>query len=239
MQPRLTVVEDIAFNGASPVLYVPKNEYSTLTLSGTDAANSTLQANSPYSLKTPNEISINMLSATVNGKKAVLDLTGIGHVYDVNSISGKVFLDENDNGAKDANEIYLKNAIVEIRSGTTLLETLLTDVNGNYMIQIPLTSCLEPIYSMTLSAPANKSYLLSTQNSNDFKVGGNLTNKQFNYLENFAHTGILTGKLDKDDDKGITSPSARTGDNTNVILISSIMLLSIGAFISIKKRKVN
>jgi len=47
-------------------------------------------------------------------------------------INGIVFLDDNEDGIYDAGDLLLENALVQLLDGATVIETMLTNVNGEY-----------------------------------------------------------------------------------------------------------
>ena len=49
------------------------------------------------------------------------------------SIGDRVWLDTNGNGIQDAGEPGLSNVTVELRQGSTVIATVITDANGNYV----------------------------------------------------------------------------------------------------------
>ena len=56
-------------------------------------------------------------------------------------INGIVFLDDNEDGIYDAGDLLLENALVQLLDGATVIETMLTNVNGEYQFdQLGITN---------------------------------------------------------------------------------------------------
>lgn len=181
----VTVVSD-TYNFVDSKEFVIRNKNGSIGFMG-DEKDTTILDNNHLETEIPNVGTI----ITINGKKSVIDLPGIGHPYENNTISGRLAIDSNGNGILDDGDAGVQDVLIQGKLDNNILVQTITNANGNYSMNVPLINGFND-YDMnfSLSNLDMNGLVWSDSVDNDFDETLNLI-RHINYTEDQMINGLL------------------------------------------------
>ncbi|AFU67679.1 large colossin-like cell wall protein with CnaB repeat domains [Psychroflexus torquis ATCC 700755] len=111
--------------------------------------------------------------------------------YESGTLTGHLYFDENGNGTQEPSEVDMPNVDVEITDVFGAVTTLVTDVNGDWTIELSPGNATSSIVRSDPDFPSGATQTEGTDPTTTAIVNG----QTFNEIDGFYETGILTGHL--------------------------------------------
>lgn len=211
-QPSLLVGNSTDY--AQGETYLLANDCGTLAFAGGAAADVQFD-DASGTLHTPAAVSNVATTVQKDGKTAVMDLPGIGHPYPAGTISGKVFVDKNNNGLYDAGDVALPGATIEVKYVDEAVRTIQADSEGNYTLPVPLLNChAENEYTLTVACDETTCKPSSHPN-NHFGLGG-LLSETMGWSTHYEYNALFVQNDPIDNSSSTASSSVPTSSKPPV-----------------------
>jgi hypothetical protein len=124
--------------------------------------------------------------------------------FETGSLTGHLYFDENGNGTQESSEADMPNVDVEITDVFGVFTTLVTDINGDWSIVLPLGDATSSIVRSDPDFPTG----VAQTEGEDPTTTAIVTGQTFNEIDGFYQSGILTGHLYFDENgDGTQEPS--------------------------------
>jgi len=118
-------------------------------------------------------------------------LSEIDGFYQSGTLTGHLYFDENGNGTQELSEADMPSVDVEIMDVFGVVTTLVTDINGDWSLVLPLGDAISSIVRSDPDFPTG-----ATQTEGDDPTTTAILSAQtFNEIDGFYETGSLTGHL--------------------------------------------
>ncbi len=114
--------------------------------------------------------------------------------YQSGILEGRIYLDDNANGVQDAAENGIENVDVAILKSTGETETVTSDIDGNWSIEVPIG---ETISTINTTAPNFPLLFIQTEGNNP-TTSNIITNQTLSEFDGFAEAAEIIGTVYND-----------------------------------------
>ncbi|GGE23446.1 hypothetical protein GCM10010832_00150 [Psychroflexus planctonicus] len=127
--------------------------------------------------------------------------------YESGNIQGRVYLDENANGTQDNGETGIPNIPVDILKSTGETETVISDTEGDWSLEVPIG---ETVSTIDTSSPEFPNLFIQTEGTNP-TTSNILTNESISEFDGFAEAAEISGTVYEDADGNGNQEAGETG----------------------------